>query len=349
MEQPNIGFIKAINTGFITHSVKPGSVISFTVLEKLSEGVWIVDIRGKKIKVQSSISLIVGKKLEAKVLMKDGKLFLRILDSRTPVESAIQKFSLPRNDISKMIIEGFIRQGLPLKEEMLRKAVLLLQDIRPPDQQSARLIALLFDKGLFLTRQQFEKFHHLLYDFPVNPQRQAEARRRKQQDSGHEGQKERENRRKKDKNKVRKLLLQNIQTRGREDNLLQLFNHLEAPHNNWIIVPLSFQTEISENAPDRGVLRLHTVQQGRVDKFTITFSGKRDWHFSGDMSPGKRLIRWNVDPLPDRKGKMEIVSKLREKLSNLSFEIDDTISEVLKFSVYGDEDAPDIKKIDTVI
>ena len=350
MQKPSIGFIQSLGTGFTASTIKPGAVVSFTAVEQLSPNSWIIQIQGQKLKVQSSISLALGEHLRARVILQEGKMLLKLLDSGSPVKSLADRLGLPRSEASGQIIRSFVEQGLPLREEMLRGALLLYEQVKNRDPRSARLIALLFDKGIFVNAKQFEKFQQLLWETPNSHPESLEERRKKGRDSQHDEERQNEKRRRQqEKDRLSKVIRRQIHRKGNEGSLLQLFNHMEAAHDNWIVVPLEFHSQSVPDAPGKGVLRLHTGPDGMADMCTCTIFGTREWHFRLKLREGKKLVRLSVEPLPNKRESREIVFKLREKLSNLSFEIDDTISEVVKFSHYDSENKPDIKNIDTFV
>lgn len=277
-------------------------------------------------------------------------MLLKLLDSFSPVKSVADRLGLSQSEEAGQIIRSFIEQGLPLREEMLKRALFIFEQLKSRDPRSARLIALLFDKGIFINAKLFEKFQQVLWETPNSYPESLENRRKKGRDSQHEGERQNEKRRKQqEKERLSKVVRRQIHGKSNEGSLLHLFNHMEAPHDNWIVVPLRFDSKAIPNAPVNGILRLHTGPEGRADMCTCTIYGTREWHFRLNLREGRKKVRLSVEPLPNRKESREIVFKLREKLRNLSFEIDDTISEVIEFSLYDSENRSDIKNIDTLV
>lgn len=277
-------------------------------------------------------------------------MLLKLLDSFNPVKSIADRLGLPQSEEAGQIIRSFVEQGLPLREEMLRRALFLFEQLQSREYRSARLIALLFDKGIFVNAKLFEKFQQVLWETPNPYPESLQDRRKKERDPQHEGERQNEKRRKQqEKERLSKVVRRQIHGKSNEGNLLHLFNHMAAPHGNWIVVPLRFDSPAIPNAPANGVLRLHTGPEGMADMCTCSIYGRREWHFRMNLREGKKKVSLSVEPLPNRKERGEIVIKLREKLRNLSFEIDDTISEVVEFSLYDSENGSDIKNIDTLV
>ncbi len=350
MQQPAIGLIQSLGTGFTASAIKPGAVVSFTAVEQLSQNSWIIRIQGQNLKVQSSVSLSLGEQLRAKVTLHEGRMLLKLMDPASPLKSIAERLGLPQGEAAAQIIESFVEQGLPLREEMLRRALLLFEQLKSRDPRSARLIALLLDKGIFISAKQFEKFQQLLWEIPNPSPESLEDRKKRGRDTHHERDRQNEDRRKQqEKEGLSRSIRRQVHRRENDGNLLQLFNHMEAAHDNWIVVPLEFDSLAVPHAPRRGVLRLHTGPGGTADMCACTIYGTKEWHFRLHLREGKKKLRLSIDPLPGKKESREIVFKLREKLRNLSFEIDDTISEVVKFSHYDSENKPDIKNIDTIV
>jgi len=349
MDQPPIGFINEIRSGFNSQSIKPGSTISFTPLERKPDGSWIILLKGRKIRVQSSIRLNIGEKFLARVLFREGRLFLKVVDNASPLLSLLKSSSLPGTDSAEKIIKSFILQGLPLKKEMLQKAFTLFEEMPRQDEKTARLIALLYDKGLFVTKEQLDRIQHRFLEQPVISTGDAEEHRRKEDGKGqgrHSGDKKRSS---EDQKKLTSIIADQIERKGEDDNFFQLFNHLAAHHNNWIVIPLRFRENDGSDVPAEGLLRLRITKSGRPDMFSISISGNRRWNFRGNLTEGNRRISCSIDPLPDKKLKKVITSKLNEKLRNLSYEFDDTISEMVEFSHYDEDKTVDIRSIDTTV
>lgn len=350
---PSFGFVRATRTGFDSANVKPGALIVFKVIKKVDDSHWIISLKGQEIKVQSQLPLEVGSSLKAKVSLADGVLSLRLQASKNVVSQILTAASLPDSKEARMVIDAFFHQGLPLREEMLRKVLRAFLSLPKQSAEAARLMALLFDKGIVLDPQQFERLQQLM-EGPYQYRPAGEARESgKREQGGRRGKHEQEEREREKKNKTgaisKKSLRRQILRSSNNGNLLQLFNHLEAPHNNWIVIPLLFNEDDPEKPTMEGRLRLHGSPDGVLDRCSLSFFGQHSFHFSMLLSDGRRKIELYMDPLPPKSQRSGIISSLDKKLHNLRFEIDDTIKETRSFSSIQSESLPLVKKIDTIV
>ncbi|MDZ7793466.1 MAG: hypothetical protein U5P10_07145 [Spirochaetia bacterium] len=150
------------------------------------------------------------------------------------------------------------------------------------DSATSRLLAIAYDKGLFLTPEQMKRLQLLVFGGEYG-RREGTPAQQEQQDAGHgheqpQGRQGRhrqgqssdqrqgnnsENRTAQSQNQssvrrteqLQKLIEQDlhrqITRRGSGASLLHLFNHIQANHKNWIIIPLSFKaTQSAEEPPE---------------------------------------------------------------------------------------------------
>lgn len=349
MQQPAIGLLKTITAGFTERTVKPGSHISFTVLSRSGDQSWVVRMLGREVRVVSDLQLQVGARLKATVQFESGKLLLKIDPQSHALNTILQNSALTDTPQNRALVQAFIAQGLPIREESLRSALKLFAQLEVQDGRTARLIAILHDKGLLLTADQFRRLQGQVFgeesphERPQNHGQPGDEQGRRHPGQQHSRQQDRNTRLLKS---VTGEVREQVQRKSSGGSLLHLFNHRQAEHNNWIIIPLKFQYE------DTGVLRLQLSRMGKPDNFTITFNLKSadlpaTWHFSGRCRPNGSKLRVyrgrHAAGKPDR----EILSKLQQKLNNLRFEIDDTIREACEFDPFGPEEGTAFKRVDT--
>jgi len=382
MEQPSIGLLKTITAGFTEKMVKPGSRISFTVQKRIGDNSWIVRMLGQEIRVVSDLQLKVGERLKATVQFESGKLLLKIDQQSHALNTILQNSSIADTAQNRLVLQAFVAQGLPLREESLKFAFKTFYQLDVQDKATARLLAVLQDKGLLLTPEQIkrlevyvfgEDYHrrdpqnskngdpgrnnqHNQNDQPRDHGRhgsggrgsgQKGAEQKGTDQSGSDGQ----NRRKVNSSvsSTIGLLKAQISRRGEGDPLLHLFNHRKSAHHNWIIVPLSFEnyreTDTQNAVPDTGILRLELNPNGNPLQFTLSIGDL--WHFAGKMGTKSNKIRIYNARSGQRDVNKKILSKLQEKLNNLPFEIDDTIREASEFNPFGIEAHSSFKRVDT--
>lgn len=355
MQQPAIGLLKTITAGFTERTVKPGSHISFTVLRRSGDQSWVVRMLGREVRVVSDLQLQIGARLRATAQFESGKLLLKIDPQSHALNTILQNSALTDTPQNRTVVQAFIAQGLPIREESLRSALKLFAQLEVQDSRTARLIAILQDKGLLLTADQFRRLQGQVFgeESPhERPQNQGQGQHQGQtgDEQGRRQPGQQHSRQQDRKTKLLKSVTgevkEQVQRKSNGGSLLHLFNHRQAEHNNWIIIPLNFRSE------DTGVLRLQLSQLGKPDNFTITFNLKSaespaTWHFAGRCRPNGSKIQVyrgrHAAGKPDR----EILSKLQQKLNNLRFEIDDTIREAYEFDPFGPEEGTAFKRVDT--
>ncbi|MFO7730809.1 MAG: hypothetical protein R6V86_08595 [Spirochaetia bacterium] len=355
--------------------MKPGSSISFSVQRKIGDHSWVVRMLGREVRVVSNLQLEVGARLKATVQLESGKLLLRIDRQAHALNNILQTSNLPDTQTSRMLIHAFIAQGLPLREERLRAALKLFSQLEVKDSATSRLLAIAYDKGLFLTPEQMKRLQLLVFGGEYGRREGSSAQPEQQdsgpghspneQSSGREQSQERQGQQRQDQadqhkrgynpKLIEKDLHTQITSRGSEASLLHLFNHIQANHKNWIIIPLSFKPMPAAEAPaeeDSGVLRLELDPDGRPQQFTLTFKLYREpepsiWHFAGKITKPESKIHIYRGNREQGRPNAEILSRLHKKLNNLSFEIDDTIREASEFDPFGMEDISLLKRVDT--
>ncbi len=354
MQQPSIGLLKTITAGFTERTVKPGSHISFTVQRRLGDQSWVVKMLGREVRVVSDLQLQVGARLRATVEFESGKLLLKIDHQSHAIKTLLQHSSLADTPQNRALLQAFMAQGLPIREAELKSARTLFSQLETQNTQTARLVALLVDKGLLLSAEQFRRLQSWVWGQEYSEQRggqpeQQHSEQHSGQHSGQQGQQQRSHQETRE-SRLSKIVTEDVkeqlQSTSADASLLHLFNHRQARHDNWIIIPINFQSD------DTGVLRLQLSSMGKPGRFTLTFhinssESPAEWHFAGfcwaeqgkiDVYRGR-----HTSGRPDR----EILSKLQQKLNNLRFEIDDTIREASEFDPFGPGEGTAFKRVDT--
>ncbi len=370
MQQPSIGLLKTITAGFTERTVKPGSHVSFTVQRKIGEQSWVVRMLGRELRVISDLQLHIGDRLRATVQFESGKLLLKIDQEFHALNTILQNSSLGDTPENRALIQAFIAQGLPIREAELTAARKLFLQLESQDTQTARLVALLQDKGLLLTAEQFRRLQSYVWgeEQPGGQEGRQQSRQGGQeqhqgQDDGqskgrehsgqHFGQQNGDQQRSGQetrKNRLSKSVTEDVKEQLRlkstDGRLLHLFNHRQAAHDNWIIIPINFQGE------DTGVLRLQVSRLGQTGRFTLTFhinssKSPATWHFAGSCNRDESKVEVYRGRGASGRPAREILSKLEQKLNNLRFEIDDTIKEGIEFDPFGPGSGRAFKRVDT--
>jgi hypothetical protein len=351
MIEPSTGFLNLQTKGLDRLQVRPGSFLSFRVNKQLSEHTWLIHLQGQDLKVSSTIPLETGKLFRALVILREGVLTLKVQEPFTAAQSVIDRYSFPDTTETRLIIQSFMEQGIALKEEIITRAVQFFRSFRPLNRKNGRLLALLYDKGIYPGKEEFSRFLEVLGEPGENNDRDSRQPRYREgnrnQGNDADGYKEKSSSR---QGNTQKELVKSIKDQmERRDNgrsLLQLFNHLKARENNWTVFPLYFDPE---RGIEKAVARLHIDRLGRTDSFSLSFYGKQEYHFRGTLKGKERRIELYMDGDGGASGPGGNIEELRKKLHNLSFEIDDTIKGTERFSAFGGEDLHDLREIDTIL
>ncbi len=119
--------------------IRSGSVVSVRVLEKTSDGSYVVSLAGQKMQVSSKISLMPGSTFSAKVVVK-GNAFSLVLQD----DSSVQK--------NPVISFQNSSQGLSQEAQAFLSSLSL-----PPDSQSFRIIQFLQQMGMKINPASIKK------------------------------------------------------------------------------------------------------------------------------------------------------------------------------------------------
>ncbi len=353
------GFIGLIEGGSArsVHALKPGSHVMFTVKGKNADGSWTLILGGREVQVQAEASLVPGSRLRAVVSLVKGRMYLKILhDAGAGAEKgpAAGIGMSPRN-VQDGILEGMIKTGMPIREELVSSLTRLYSSLQTNDKTLYRLVALFADKGLFPRPEEFERLVREIGGREYsgggegNREGKGDERSEGQRERRKNGQRESGERKRRDAVKRRSLygrhitsakmrkavegrLSDRIGSAERPSGLLPLFNHIRGRHEHWVVIPFSV-----EERDERIVLRCRIDEKNRIDRFTLSIFGEKNWHFSV-KGYGKRkncIVYSNDREVLEHPEKY--LERLRKKLHNLPLDFDDTIREDSLFESFVSE------------
>ncbi len=297
--------LKSVTTGF-QHVLKSGAFVSFTVGKRMRAGIYTVAILGKSVTVRASESLVPGSVLRAKVAWIDGRLQLNIVkNDKEPVESFFERTADFSDKTNKIVAESLIRSGMPLLQEYFSGIKQALKGKNRSDIRLARILVLLMDKGIPLSEQNVSEILMLM------------------------GGEERGNPEKRDKNKteadklldkdeIKEDLKKKIGKIDLGNELLKYFNHRIAGHDNWLIIPLSFNFK----RKGKGVLKLRMDKKYNITNMVLTFYDGTDWEFNMVKNGKGSTISVNSS-MDDLWKKSRAFEELKEKLYKKDIYFDD--------------------------
>jgi hypothetical protein len=276
--------------------LRPGGLVSVQVLERLGTGRWLVSVRGRTIAVAAEVELAAGERFLARVLPGPGRVALRVLQpiERAPGEAAA---ALPADRVAA----AFLAAGLSPRPEAVQKVRRLLERLRLPAEDFARLAAMLQDKGVDLDSPGVAA---LLADLGYG---RGGGRRRRQAASRPSGPGE-----------LAQQLQQDLQNTGDgRTGALPLFNHLQPRLEQWFVIPYSYG-EIS------GTIRLRRLAPAlQADRLVLATDGR--WSFVLDRKEAGFRLRALCSGGPPHPRARRGWRRLAQKLQNLGVETDDTI------------------------
>jgi hypothetical protein len=278
--------------------------------------------------------------MRASVSLQGGRIYLRLLETEKLARHALSNLSLPLTEEHKNVVAAMIKTGLPLKEELIARLVQQYRSLPGQDAFSARVLALLADKELLFSLEDIEKLIRSLTGAVEREGREGHRDPRRQRGRGESG-----GRRREDKDRSRPSasdIRATVERSGGEEGVLAMFNHMRGRHDNWIVVPF-----VPEAGGETAVLRFRIDASDTISRFSFSIIGEESWHFEGKPA-GKtpRLVVYCSDPNVRAKSS-RVVERLRKKLHNLSYEIDDTIRETTEFEPFVSETSTDVRGVDT--
>jgi hypothetical protein len=275
--------------------LRPGGLVSVRVLERLGAGRWLVSVRGRAIPVSAEVELAAGDRFLARVLPGGGRIALRVLQPAAagPVETA----PVPADRVAA----AFLAAGLNPPPEAVQRVRRLLERLRLPAEDFARLAAMLLDKGVELDSPGVAA---LMADLSYG---RGSGRRRRQASS-----------RRGEPGELAEEIRQGLETAGDgEAGALALFNHLQPRAEQWFVIPYSFG-QIS------GTIRLRRLAPAlQADRLVLATGGP--WSFVLDRKAAGFRLRAVCAGAPPRLRARRGWRRLAQKLQNLGVETDDTI------------------------
>jgi hypothetical protein len=273
-----------------------GGLVSVQVLERLGGDRWLVSVRGRIIPVSAEVELAPGTRFMARAERSAGRIMLRVLQSAG--DPAWREAAPAAAD---RVAAAFLAAGLEPRPEAVQKVRRLLERLRLPPEDFARLAAMLLDKGVDLDSPGIAA---LLADLSYG---RGGGRGRRQFRAWPSGTVE-----------VAEELRRELgKTGDGEAGALPLFNHLQARAEQWFVIPYSY-------AEASGTIRLRRLAPAlQADRLVLSAGGR--WSFVLDRKAGGFRLRALCAGAPPHLRARRGWRRLAQKLQNLGVETDDTI------------------------
>lgn len=133
---------------------QPGQFLQGTVLSQVSGDIFIVNLDGKDVLVQSPYLLVKDQAVAVEVQDRiDGRYIVRLLYSGTPgeddvINSLTRQLGLEDTPLNRALIRGFLAQELPLRPELLNQAAQMLQMLGGNSPENIDTVLLLLKWGV---------------------------------------------------------------------------------------------------------------------------------------------------------------------------------------------------------
>ncbi len=274
----------------------------FTVVRRLQGNTWLVRVGGRFLSVRSPSSLPLGATLTACVTEKGNTLFFK-LDSTQRKTDVFEALGLPGDELTKLILNSLIAEGLPFDQERIHFMRNLLIREKKETPFWARLLSILGKKGIDAGMEYIESLIR-------------EVEERKGESEG--------GREKKDRG-FKEQLKEAVRRVEASDDALTLFNHVaKAPRDEpyWVLIPFCLSRGDSPLSGHLSILIRGMQVVSALLRIEIPFA--LDVFIGGEE--GRRKIALVC---PDEKLKESIArnrKRLDEILRNLGAEYDDSVT-----------------------
>jgi hypothetical protein len=260
-------------------ALKTGQYVKVQVLKSLPGGKWAVALGGRVFPASADAPLAAGKSFFAWVEQTDDRVLLHLSDPAA--QSLMERlFGRPSGKlpVSDAMVTALFRSHISVSPEIIvrlselffRFKRLLHLTSKADDHRLARLLAILFDKGIDPRSPGMVYLLALLGGFAGGEKNGGRRREPNLDDK-----------------RAASQIKQDIADRGEEDgNPLQLFNHLKGKSGSWIAVPFRYRLEgksyhgtlrvLLDNysvKPLRGILDIVTEKQEKLS-FQLTHKGR---------------------------------------------------------------------------
>jgi len=316
--------LQAINTG-LKNNLKSGSFVSFTVNKKIDTNLYRILLMGKFLNVKSTKILKEGVRVNAQIFWDNGKLQLRVPEKN----NLDPKGSVNLPDIwNSLISEELIKSNMPFNPAYFKLLEPILRKKKELDHKIVKIILLLIDKGIPVNDNNIKE----IFNFS------------NLKDEGRSKNNNKENKKGKEDFEIKKDIKKQIIKTDNGNDLLKYFNHSVAPHDNWLIIPLSF----SYKRAGIGVLKLKLDKSMKITNFVLNLSDGNDWGFNlvksaeGDRMKvcGPNKLQWKESPP---------FNKLKEKLYNMEIIFDDINKEWTLTDGFSGMNPGKVKNIDYTV
>ena len=301
---PSVSF-SLIQAGVKTGAeIKSGDAVVLKVIKPLAGGRWQVSHNGKLLTIESTVELTAGQIIRTKASTSGAHILLRLMQNpASPSSDSLSRLSggvVREHNLTETIIQAFQRAGLRVDTPLFKMAKATFVKTAKKSRTTASIIAAFAEKDISPETGPVDYIAGIL---DSDAKSGGETPRRRSRRGGAEKQNL--------KSLVEQLKLQ-IETPGRGETPLQLFNHLKGKDETWVLLPYSVKQSGCEVT---GTIRLRVGRSGDIRRVALDASaGKTPYTFTfgwpyteGDAvkvdCPDKSMLRAfmrRADELPEK-------------------------------------------------
>ncbi|MBN2049325.1 MAG: hypothetical protein JW760_02675 [Spirochaetales bacterium] len=263
-------------------------------------------MKGVRLQVAAQTSLVPGERINARVFFQGNRILFQTGSPEIRSDHFFMDAGIPKDSLSKGIIQAFQQSGLPLKPELIITARRLLEKADRKEPFSIRLLSLLLDKKIQVSPDALNILCSLDDDRGSRKRRQGQSQKKKEEE-----------------NPETTDQITDLFQQDNREHPLHLFNHLKGSRDHWVLIPFNSRRQGNEvNGSLR--LRLDKVTGIPLEMYMHCGTVDRDWWFSLPTPEGKKkILDIRTDRMPESGPKQEEIIKLRQKLHNLGVKVDD--------------------------
>jgi len=354
--------------------LRTGSTVRITVLRKSGSDSYFIKIGSTTIHARSKIPLKEGQHLLSTAVWKGRMLELRPFRNTALHAGRYSSFA-GKGNLEQTLLSSFIRAKLPLKENRMQYFADMFKKMDNP-QDTVRLFGLLLEKFPKANNQSLMSMLRGLQN-PEYRISDAEEQDRENSDNKDESYNQNSSSEdnnnsdsgsensNKEKNKQQYTLgfgespdnKLKMNTPSKEilfkripegKNVLQYFNHVHVHDPSWVMFP--FQEMGGEKKVDGSLRMLYNKKRSTIDKTVIhVYDGSANWYFVlyGNWNHDIEMSIY-CDRSVQKESSKRKLSQLKENLTHMGINLDDTIKEGQYFDGADEINASDLlPSIDT--
>jgi len=234
-------------------SLRTGDTVDVRLLKQISGARWQISLNGKVLSAAVHLPAKPGMILFARVAnLPGGKLVLEVMPPAAEKRIAAQLGLQPSPDV-RAVISALMSSGMSIQPARVEQILSLFMKLRTRSASTARILAMLDDRGINLSADQIEQ---LIQELGANGGAGSESGSgssdpRDQQERGTNSQVHESSAPAPQlvepealSARLAELLHYFVErTSSPDSHLLQLFNHVVAEHDHWIAIPFGYNLD----------------------------------------------------------------------------------------------------------